>query len=77
MNLAKQKGCQILEGHLMPDHIHMCIKYTAEIFGIACNRLHQGEKRDIDSAAIYGESKKLYGRKFLGTRLFCINSRIG
>ena len=23
--LARQKGCQILEGHLMVDHIHMCI----------------------------------------------------
>ena len=21
--LARQKGCQILEGHLMPDHVHM------------------------------------------------------
>ncbi len=24
-DLAEQKGCHILEGHLMPDHIHMCI----------------------------------------------------
>ena len=24
--LAKQKGCAILEGHLMPDHVHMCIE---------------------------------------------------
>jgi putative transposase len=23
--LAKKKECQILEGHLMPDHVHMCI----------------------------------------------------
>jgi putative transposase len=23
--LARQKGCQIPEGHLMPDHVHMCI----------------------------------------------------
>ena len=23
--LARQKECQILEGHLMPDHVHMCI----------------------------------------------------
>jgi putative transposase len=23
--LAVQKGCQIVEGHLMSDHIHMCI----------------------------------------------------
>jgi putative transposase len=23
--LARQKECQILEGHVMPDHVHMCI----------------------------------------------------
>ena len=23
--LASQKECQIVEGHLMPDHVHMCI----------------------------------------------------
>ena len=23
--LAQQKGCQIVEGHIMPDHVHMCI----------------------------------------------------
>jgi len=25
-DLAKQKGCNIIEGHLMPDHVHMCIE---------------------------------------------------
>jgi putative transposase len=24
-SLARQKECQILEGHLMPDHVHTCI----------------------------------------------------
>jgi putative transposase len=24
-SLARQKECQIIEGHLMPDHVHMCI----------------------------------------------------
>jgi putative transposase len=23
--LTRQKECQIIEGHLMPDHVHMCI----------------------------------------------------
>ena len=23
--LARQKECRIVEGHLMPDHVHMCI----------------------------------------------------
>ena len=24
-NLCRQRGVELLEGHLMPDHIHMCI----------------------------------------------------
>ena len=24
--LARQKECRILEGHVMPDHVHMCIE---------------------------------------------------
>ena len=24
--LAKYKGCKILEGHIMPDHVHMCLE---------------------------------------------------
>ena len=24
--LARQKECQIIEGHLMPDHVHICIE---------------------------------------------------
>jgi len=24
-SLPRQKACQILEGHLMPDYVHMCI----------------------------------------------------
>jgi putative transposase len=24
--LARQKECRILEGHLLPDHVHMCIE---------------------------------------------------
>lgn len=23
--LARQKGCEIIEGHVMPDHVHICI----------------------------------------------------
>jgi putative transposase len=24
--LARQKACRIIEGHLMPDHVHICIE---------------------------------------------------
>jgi putative transposase len=25
-DLSRQKGMEIIEGHLMPDHVHMCIR---------------------------------------------------
>jgi putative transposase len=30
-DLARQKGCQIIEGHIMPDHVHMCIEIPPKI----------------------------------------------
>jgi len=29
--LANQKGCNIIEGHLMPDHVHMCIEIPPKL----------------------------------------------
>jgi len=26
--LVRQKECRIVEGHLMPDHVHMCIEIS-------------------------------------------------
>jgi putative transposase len=57
--LARQKECRILEGHLMPDHVHMCIeippKYpVASIIGflkgksaIAIARQFAGKQRNF------------------------------
>lgn len=57
--LARQKECQIIEGHLMPDHVHMCIeippKYAvASVIGfikgksaIAIARQFQGRERNF------------------------------
>jgi len=29
--LARQKECQIIEGHIMPDHVHMCITIPPKV----------------------------------------------
>ena len=26
-DLAAQKGCTIIEGHLLSDHVHICVRY--------------------------------------------------
>jgi len=57
--LARQKECRILEGHLMPDHVHMCIEIppkfpAASIIGflkgrsaIAIARQFAGKERNF------------------------------
>jgi putative transposase len=59
--LAKQKESQILEGHLMPDHVHMLIaippKYAvSQVIGYIKG------KSAIHLARVYGERK----RNFVG-----------
>jgi REP element-mobilizing transposase RayT len=38
---ASQKVSRILEGHLMPDHVHMLISDAGEICGVRGHWLHQ------------------------------------
>ena len=59
--LAQRKECQILEGHLMPDHVHMLIaippKYAvSQVVGYIKG------KSAIHVARVYGERK----RNFVG-----------
>lgn len=50
-DLCNQKGVEIIEGHIMPDHIHMCVsippKYSVAQFvgfikGKSAVRIHRG-----------------------------------
>jgi putative transposase len=57
--LARQKECRIVEGHLMPDHVHMCIsippKYSvASVIGflkgksaVAIAKHFSGKERNV------------------------------
>ena len=58
-DLANRKNCKIEEGHLMPDHVHMCIsvppKYSvSNVVGylkgksaIAIARQHKGKQKNF------------------------------
>ena len=59
--LARQKECRIIEGHLMPDHVHMMIsippKYAvSQVIGYIKG------KSAIHLARVYGENR----RNFVG-----------
>lgn len=63
--LARQKECRIVEGHLMPDHVHMCIeippKYAvASVIGflkgksaIAIARQFKGKQRNFSGESFW------------------------
>ena len=54
--LARQKECRIVEGHLMPDHVHMCIEIPP--------------KHAVSSVVgfLKGKSAIAIGREFKGKR---------
>ena len=63
--LARQKECRIVEGHLMPDHVHMCIeippKYSvSSVIGflkgksaIAIARKYKGKRRNFSGESFW------------------------
>ena len=61
--LARQKECQIIEGHTMPDHVHMCIAIppkhaVASVIGIIKG------KSAIAIARLQGKERNFNGERF-------------
>jgi putative transposase len=73
--LAQRKECEILEGHLMPDHVHILIaippKYAvSQVVG------YMKGKSAIHIARVYGErSRNFVGQHFWARGYFV--SRVG
>ncbi len=70
--LAQRKECEILEGHLMPDHVHMMIaippKYSvSNVIGFIKG------KSAIHLARVYGERKRNFVGQHFWEGVFCIN----
>ena len=66
-DLAMQKGCQVIEGHLLPDHIHMLIsippKYSvSQVIG------YLKGKSAIQIARTYMGRKKNFTGQHFGAR---------
>jgi putative transposase len=61
--LAKQKECQILEGHLMPDHVHMCIAIPPKHAVASVIGFLKG-KSAIGRARLCGQERNFSGEHF-------------
>lgn len=55
--LAEQRGCQIVEGHLMLDHVHMCISIPPK-YSVASVVGYLKEKSAITIARRFGGRKR-------------------
>jgi len=73
--LAPQKECQILEGHLMPDHGYMCIAIRPEAPGGFGDRVPEKEERHRDCPALW-QRAKFHGRAFLGSKACRVHGRV-
>ena len=62
--LAAQKECAILQGHLMPDHVHMLVSIPPKLAVSSVVGYLKG-KSAIHMARTYGERKRNYvGQSF-------------
>src|SRR5436853_7248248 len=71
--LARQKECQIIEGHLLPDHVHMCIaippKYpVAFVIGFLKG------KSAIAMSPLVWQRAEFHGRALLGPWIRSVHS---
>jgi putative transposase len=71
--LAEQKECRVLEGHLMPDHVHMLLsippKYAvSEVVGFIKG------KSAIHLARTYGEHKQNFAGQHFWARGYFVSS---
>ena len=74
--LAREKDCRIIEGHLMSDHVQMVIEIppkfaVASIIGF----FSQGQERDC-CGPLARPRAQLHGRAFLGSWLRCLDGRV-
>ena len=61
--LARQKECRIIEGHLMPDHVHMCIAIPPKHPVAAVIGFLKG-KSAIAIARLCGKERNFSGEHF-------------
>ena len=74
--LARQKERRVVDGHLMPDHVHVLISIPPKYAVASVVDFVKG-KCDSHSKKFYGATKELRGTELLGARLLRFNRRPG
>lgn len=72
-DLAKQKGCKIIEGHLRPDHVHMCIEIPPK-YAVSSIVGYLKGKSAIAIARNFGQKSRNYGGNHFWARGYAIST---
>jgi REP-associated tyrosine transposase len=62
--LARQKGCKIVEGHLRPDHVHMCIEIPPKYAVASVIGFIKGKSAIAIARRFGGKEKNYIGEHF-------------
>ena len=72
-DLARQKECQIIEGHLMADHVHMCISIPPKYAVSSVIGLIKGKSAIAIARQFTGRERNYTGEHFWA-RGYCVST---
>ena len=71
--LARQKECRIIEGHLLPDHVHLCISIPPKYAVASVIGFLKG-KSAIAIARQFGGRERNTGGEHFWARGYCVST---
>ncbi len=71
--LARQKECQIIEGHLMPDHVHICISIPPKYAVSSVIGFIKGKSAIAIARQFSGRERNFTGEHFWA-RGYCVST---
>jgi putative transposase len=75
--LAVHKESKIVEGHMMGDHVHMCLSIPQKYAVSNVVGYLKGKSAIQIARRFGGRQKTFHGRAFLGSWIFCLDSWVG
>lgn len=69
--LAKNRECEIVEGHMMPDHIHILIAIPPKHSVSSVVGYIKGKSAIYIARRFLGRERNFTGQEFLGSRVLC------
>ena len=75
--LASHKDVAIIEGHLRPDHVHLCLRIAPKYAVSNVVGYLKGKSAMMIARFFVGQGEEFHGRELLGQRLLCIDGGIG